>query len=98
MKTLKQISIHILLAGIFAVPFFLSAQTAAPIRIDIPNPATKAGNNLMDLLLALLNNVVMPIAAVLVVMYIIYAGFTFVTAQGKEKEISAAKQRLLWAL
>jgi hypothetical protein len=33
-----------------------------------------------------------------VTLYIIYAGFTFVTAQGNPGEIQKAKQRLLWAL
>jgi hypothetical protein len=67
------------------------------ITIKIPNPAG-SNNNLLAILKALLSNVVMPIGAVVVVMYIIYAGFTFVTAQGKPKEIEDAKKRLLWAL
>ncbi len=40
----------------------------------------------------------MPIAAVGVVIFIIYAGFMFVVAQGNEAKITAAKSRLLWAL
>ena len=77
----------------FVVPVIISAQT-----ITIPNPAPTAGGTLMQIIITLLNNVVMPVAAVLVVMYIIYAGFTFVTAQGNPKKIDEAKQRLLWAL
>jgi hypothetical protein len=56
------------------------------------------GNDFMSLLRAILNNIVMPIAAVAVVCAIIYSGFTFVTAQGKSEEITKAQQRLLWAL
>lgn len=75
-----------------SLPIILFAQ-----NINITDP-TKVGGGLMDIIKALLEKVVMPIGAVLVVMYIIYAGFTFVTAQGKPKEIQEAQQRLLWAL
>jgi hypothetical protein len=40
----------------------------------------------------------MPIGAVLCVMWIIYAGFKYVTAQGNEKKVSEAHKTLLWAL
>jgi type IV secretory pathway VirB2 component (pilin) len=52
----------------------------------------------MELVTTILNNVVMPIAAVAVVIFIIWAGFTFLQAQGKPAEIDKAKQRLLWSL
>lgn len=79
------------------VLFFPMLALADTISINIPNPAG-SNNNLLTILKALLSNVVMPIGAVIVVLYIIYAGFTFVTAQGKPKEIEEAKKRLLWAL
>ena len=75
-------------------PVLVFAQN--PININIPNPINSG--DLMSLITTLLRSVVMPIAAVLVVLYIIYAGFTFVTAQGKPGEIEKAKQRLLWSL
>ena len=40
----------------------------------------------------------MPIAAVAVTMWIIWAGFQFLTAQGKPAEIQKAQQNLLWSL
>ncbi len=64
--------------------------------IIIPNPTKET--NLLDLINSLLMNVALPIGAVLAVLYIIYAGFSFVTAQGNPKKIEDAKQRLLWAL
>lgn len=67
------------------------------INVNIPNP-TNAGSNIMQILIALLNNVVMPIAAVAVVMWIIWAGFGYLTAQGKPGEIQKANQRLMWSL
>lgn len=107
MKILKQISIHLLFFMVFILPVLTLAQqgtqtgntptqsSISNIRIDNP---FKGGNDLMSLITTILQNIVMPIAAVAVVMYIIYAGFTFVTAQGKPTEIEKAKERLLWSL
>lgn len=103
MKKFKIISTHIALFSFFLLPLVvLNAQgTANPpggqVPINIGNPFN-GGNDFISLLTAILQNIVMPIAAVGVVMYIIYAGFTFVTAQGKPAEIAKAQQRLLWAL
>lgn len=74
-----------------------STPTNTNIQVTIPNP-TNAGSDLMAILRTLLDNVVMPIASVAVVVWIIWAGFTFVLAQGKPAEIEKAKQRLLWSL
>ena len=75
-----------------------------PISIDIPNPlncgsaSAEDCGTLTNLITLILNNVVMPIAAVAVVMWIIYAGFTYLTAQGKPEAIAKAHQRLMWSL
>ncbi len=93
---LKKISIHALLISLFVFPVFVFASnTSIPIRIENP---FKGGDSLPELITAILNNVVMPIAAVAVVIWIVWAGFTFVTAQGKPAEIEKAKSRLLWSL
>ncbi len=72
------------------------------INVHIENPFVCKGGQadctLMDFVYAILNNIVMPIAAVFVVLWIIYAGFQFITAQGNEKKIGDAKQNLLWSL
>ncbi len=52
----------------------------------------------MEVITTILDKILLPIGAVIVVMAIIYSGFTFVTAQGKPAEIEKAKQRLLWTL
>ena len=52
----------------------------------------------IDLLTSILNNIVIPIASVGVVIYIIYAGFTYVLAQGNPGKIEEAHKRLLWSL
>ncbi len=65
--------------------------------VTIQNPLRTSGS-LMELIVSILNNIVMPIAAVLVVLFIIYSGFMFLMAQGKPKEIEDAKKNLLWSL
>ncbi len=99
--------LSVFILGIFILPAFVFAQpvppgTVAPkatvIHIGIENPLKDSDGTLMSLINAVLNNIVMPIAAVAVVMYIIWAGFSYVTAQGNPKKIQEAHDRLLWAL
>lgn len=103
MKTLKIISINSVILTLLVVPFFINADTSVPpttvtpIKIDIPNP-TNAGSDLMSVLVTLLNKVVMPIAAVAVVVWIVWAGFGYVIANGNPTKIEKAHQRLLYAL
>ena len=103
MNIFKKISIFALLSFLVIFPVFVSADTPAnppkstQITGTISNPF-KGGNDLMSFISTILNNVVMPIAAVAVVIWIVWAGFAFVLAQGKEAEITKAKQRLLWSL
>ena len=66
--------------------------------INIPNPLRDGTNNLMSLIVTILNKIVMPIAAIAVVVFIIYAGFTYVLAQGNPVEIKKAHDRLLYGL
>ena len=91
MKNNMKKIIYILTVALLPLATF--AQT-----VVITNPISSAGDNFIAILASLLRNVVMPIAAVLVVLFIIYAGFTFLTAQGNPKKIEDAKQRILWAL
>ena len=85
----------------FILPTFVTAQGVTPpptpIVINIPNPTT-AGSSLMEVLNAILLNIVEPIAAVAVVIWIIWAGFGYVLAQGNPAKIEKAHQRLLWSL
>lgn len=105
MKNLKKISIHIIVFATLALPLTLMAQSGNPtvgggqtsIGASIKNPFN-GGNDIMSLIDAILNNIVMPIAAVAVVAWIVWAGFQFVMAQGKPAEIQKAQQNLLWSL
>lgn len=70
-------------------------------NITIPNPFNCGGSTnctLMDLILAIFNNIVLPIAAVGVTLWIVWSGFMFIQAQGNPKAIDDAKRNLLWSL
>ena len=67
------------------------------LPVTISNPF-KGGNTLDTVITTFLNSVVMPVAAVFIVLAIIYAGFKYVTAQGKPEEIKKANQGLMYVL
>ena len=111
--TFKKILIHLFIFVFIVLPVFVRAEqhgsavppqtgSAVPVtnsvsNIKIENPF-RGGDDFISLLKAILNNIVMPIVAVAVVAYIIYAGFKYVTARGNPAEITKAHQQLLWAL
>lgn len=76
--------------------------TPAPIvtnsDIKITNPLKIGNNTILDLINLILRNIVMPIAGLVAVVYIIWAGFTYVMAQGNSTELKKAHDRLLWSL
>src|ERR1035437_1461044 len=106
MKTKKYaIFIFVLLLLIILVPpLVIHAADSSGLnqKITIPNPFNCGGAlgncDLLTLLTAILDNVLMPIAAVIAVMYIVFAGFKYVQAKGNPAEIEKAHQRLLWTL
>ncbi len=49
-------------------------------------------------LLNLILKVVTEIGSIVVVFFIIYSGFMFVTAQGNEEKLTKAKNSLMWTL
>lgn len=73
------------------------SSSASGLSGVIRNPF-KGGDSLMDLVQAILNNIILPIAVVAVVIWIIWAGFQYVLAQGNPGKIEKAHQRLLWSL
>ena len=60
------------------------------------NNPFSGGDTLDALLKTIINNIILPIGAVLAVLAFIYSGFLFVTAQGNETKISKAKNALLY--
>jgi hypothetical protein len=102
MKKIQKILIPLLFLIILIVPLSLSAQSGTTLKIGNPVDCGLGGDNnnctIMTLIVVLLNKIVMPIAAIAVVLWIIWAGFSYVLAQGKPAEVSKAHQRLLWSL
>ncbi len=87
------------LSAFLLLPVLLGAQNTVnnrTFRIEFPNPVRSA-SNLYEFIALVLNNVVMPLGGVVAVLYIILAGFHFVTARGNETELAKARGALLGA-
>jgi len=87
---------------IYSLPFVVSAQSGNMGSSNCPsgqlcNPLNGI-NDLPTLISTILNKIVEPLAAVAVVVMIIYSGFKFLTAQGNATEIAKARTSLLWVL
>lgn len=69
------------------------------ITWKITNPLRKeVGSDIPSIVTAIMKNIVMPLASVLVVLAVLYAGFKFVIAQGNSKELEEARNGFLWVL
>lgn len=67
-------------------------------QINFPNPFKNKGiDNLFDLVKAIVNNIILPVGGVLCVLAFIYAGFTYVMAQGNSSKLEEANRTLLYA-
>lgn len=86
--TLKKIASHVAALSLFALPLVVSAQKFTnPISTDTLN----------GFILKVLDVVVL-LGAIVVVFFIILAGFKYVTARGDEKQITSAHQTLTWTI
>lgn len=65
-------------------------------NIKIDNPFKT--NTIEGFIKIVVNDILIPIGAVVAVAMIIYSGFLFVTASGNETQISKAKDALLYAV
>ena len=87
----KRIFAYFLTLFIF-LPVLISAHEAGgsgPSGYSIQNPL---GNNDLKSLLDKIMNIVTVFGSIVVVMFIIYSGFKFVTARGNEGELKKAKE------
>lgn len=79
------------------LPSLVFADTGGdPTRL--PNPLANNVTSIYDFVQAVLGNIVLPIGSIVVVFFIIYAGYLFVTAGGNESQLEKAKHTLLWVL
>ena len=63
---------------------------------SLPNPLKSGTDNLFVLLKTIINDILLPIGAVLAVMAFIFVGFKYVMAQGKPAELEKAHKALLY--
>lgn len=109
MKNFRKIWYNLIATLFLILPVLVFAQEvtdgttqtsdgAIKTTIKIPNPLKSGNGDLMALVIQIINNIVLPVGTVLCVLYIIYAGFKFVQAQGKPADVTKARDSLLWAL
>lgn len=77
--------------AIVAMPQFVLAQ----ISVELENPL--AIGSIQDLLVAILN-IVMILMIPVIVFFIIYAGFLYVTARGNAEQVKQATRALTYAV
>ena len=70
-----------------------TGSTNVGIKLDNP---FKGGTSLFDLLKAIINDILIPIGAVLAVIGFIYAGFKYVLARGNTTKLAEAHRTLLY--
>lgn len=78
---------------VFIAPVLVSAQATTSLK----NPLDSSISDIPDLLLAILN-VVIIIAMPIVALYIIYAGFSYVAAQGNPVKVQEATRALTFGV
>lgn len=86
MSMIRKIASHVfVLLTVIATPFIVAAQLQNPLG---NTTITQFFNNLLD--------VVIMIAFPIAVLFMVYAGFLFVTAQGNQEKLSLAKKIFFW--
>lgn len=102
--------IQLVILAIMIIPLTVSAQGQTPppegggtpppssVSLKLDPPLKDNISSLEDFIKAILNDIVLPIGAVVVVIFIIYSGFLFVTAQGNETKLEKAKSTFLWTV
>lgn len=97
MQTYKKLAVSISIFAFMVMPLFIQAQVGGgggspPVTITIDNPLSdKSANSIPAVLKIVFNDLVLPIGAMVAVIYIMYAGFMMVTARGNTKQIDEAK-------
>lgn len=95
-KVIQKNSVGKLLLVVGAAVFF-PLITSAQGKGELKNPLDPSLGSIPDLLLAILN-VVIIIAMPIVALYIIYAGFMYVAAQGNPVKVQEATRALTYGV
>lgn len=88
-----------LISGLFSLMFQtpVFADTTPVTTALIPNPLGKNNKTIAAFIMILLDTI-FPIASIVAVFFMIYAGFLMVVAGGNEEKLSKAKQAFLWTV
>ena len=97
MKKIKTYTFLILTLIISHIPRFVLAQddSGEGIRVELKNPLRM--DSLEELLIAILN-LIMVLMVPIIVFFIIFAGFKYVTARGNPSTIQEATKALTYAV
>ena len=76
--------------------FLVSTKLVLATAVKIDNPLGNI-NSIPDLISAILGAIV-AIGAPIAVLFLIYAGFMFVTARGNDTRLAKAKETLMWTI
>jgi uncharacterized membrane protein len=87
---------YIIIATLISWPL-VSGAAVGNMSIDLSRANPIQSNDIYGLMAAILDFVV-KIGAVVVVFFVIYSGFQFVTAQGSDEKISKAKKTFMWTI
>lgn len=79
------------------LPRLSLAAGEGPSVTGLENPFKDGADSLGDFVQILATDVVMPIGAVVVVLFIIYSGYLFVVAQGNPAKLEEAKRAFLYS-
>jgi hypothetical protein len=96
MKKIKKYLYKILILSTFLIPLGVFAVTGN-MTVNLADFNPIESDNIYALITAIVD-FVLKIGAVVVVLFVIYAGFLFVTAQGNEEKISKAKTAFFWTI
>lgn len=96
MKFFKKNKLAVIVGFIYLMPIGVAAQVGGTAGGDgLQNPI---GFNTFGELVAAILNIVVTIGIPIAALFIIYAGFLFVTAGGNDEKLKKAKQALLAAV
>ncbi|TSC61311.1 MAG: hypothetical protein G01um1014107_39 [Parcubacteria group bacterium Gr01-1014_107] len=87
------VTFFLVLVFFAVIPFLALAQ-----QLENPFGGQTFGQSLIGFVTFILENIVLPIGAVIAVFFLVFAGFLFVTARGDEERLRLAKKTLLWTV
>jgi hypothetical protein len=95
-KKIKSCLLIILMLTIFLIPSIIFAG-GGNMEVDLKTFNPIKAEDIMGLIRAIVD-FILKIGAAVVIIFVIYAGFQFVTAQGNEDKISKAKTAFFWTI